>query len=95
MSEKEAFLDTEKRWRSFCRTEGAGAARWSFLSQTGCERPSELRTDCLHETYGAFTACLRQEWRQKLRTPIEQSCMLDRRISALIRVPKSILLDAS
>jgi hypothetical protein len=38
MSEKEGFLDTEKRWRSFCRTKGASAARWSSLSQAGCER---------------------------------------------------------
>jgi hypothetical protein len=29
MIEKDAFLDTEKRWRDSCRTEGASAAQSS------------------------------------------------------------------
>ena len=58
MGERETFLDAEKHWLSSCRTEGASAARWSFLSQTGCERHLDVRTGRLCEIYGAFRACL-------------------------------------
>jgi hypothetical protein len=71
MGKKETSWDAEERWLSSCRTEGASAARWSFLPQTGCERHLDVRTGRLCEMYGAFAACLWQEWLQELRTRAE------------------------
>jgi hypothetical protein len=43
MSEKEGFLDTEKRWRSFCRTKGASAAQSSARGLNDHARSASIR----------------------------------------------------